>query len=53
LDEERISKGQELLYLQEDGIKAEAAGALSYAVYEHFLRNSIRQGETSVALITG
>jgi threonine synthase len=53
LDEEQILKGQELMFLQEDGIQAEAAGALSYAAYELFLRSSSRQGETSVAIITG
>ncbi len=53
LDEEPVSKGQESIFLQEDGIKAEAAGALSYATYELLLRKSIPEGETSVVIITG
>ncbi|MDG6994704.1 MAG: pyridoxal-phosphate dependent enzyme [Nitrososphaerota archaeon] len=53
LEEESIEEGTIRLGFSEQGIRAERAGAVSYAAYERILASSKKEDQTCVALITG
>jgi threonine synthase len=48
-----IYEGQKRLFIEEDGIDAEPAGAITYASYRHLVNESRQAGEVTVALISG